>query len=85
MLASIDRNQILHIFNVGKKLKLEEIAEVKEKKRALEKHSIDAERKSDLSLLAKVNSFWVTNHFKKEALSILGNAFSKLNEEIKHI
>ena len=53
-----------------RKLKVEEIAEVKEKKRALEtdieKYSFAAEKESNLTLLTKANSFRVTVHEKKK-------------------
>ena len=74
-----------------RKLKIEEIAEVKEKRRALEaaiqsletdieKYSFAAEKESNLTLLAKANSFRVTIHEKKETLSSLENVLKKLNE-----
>lgn len=70
-----------------RKLKLEEIAEIKVKKRVLEscmeslesnieKYSIYAEEKSDLSLLTMV--------LEKKTL-ILENALSKLNDEVKRV
>ena len=79
-----------------RKLKIEEIAEVKEKKRALEaaiqsletdteKYSFAAEKESNLTLLTKANSFRVTVREKKETLSSLENVFIKLNEEQKQI
>ena len=78
-------------------LKLEEIAEVKEKKRALEaaiksfvtdieEYSIVAE-KENLTLLTEANSFRVTVSQKKETSS--ENTLVKLNEEhkqnLKHV
>ena len=76
-----------------RKLKIEE---VKEKKRALEaaiqsletdieKYSFAAEKESNLTLLAKANSFRVTVREKKETLSSLENVLIKLNEEQKQI
>ena len=79
-----------------RKLKLEEIAEVKEKKRALEgaiksletdieAYSIAAEKENDMTLLTKANSFRVTVGQKKETLSSLENILVKLNEEHKQM
>ena len=79
-----------------RKLKIEEIAEVKEKKRAreaaiqsletdIEKYSFAAEKESNLTLLTKANSFRVTVREKKETLSSLKNVLIKLNEEQKQI
>ena len=79
-----------------RKLKIEEIAEVKEKKRALEaaiqnletdieKYSFAAEKESNLTLLTKANYFRVTVCEKKETLSSLENVLIKLNEEQKQI
>ena len=79
-----------------RKLKIEEIAEVKEKKRALEaaiqsletdieKYSFAAEKESNLTLLTKANSFRVTVREKKETLPSLENVLIKLNEEQKQI
>ena len=51
----------------------------------IEENRADVEEKGDLPLLTEANSFQVTAHSKKETLSILENALSKLNEEIKHI
>ena len=78
-----------------RKLKIEEIAEVK-KKRALEaaiqrletdveKYSFAAGKESNLTLLRKANSFRVTVHEKKETLSSLENVLIKLNKEQKQI
>ena len=66
-------------------IKGEEIAELKEKKRALESciqclerdivdYSLVAEKESDLSLLTKANSFRVTVFSKKETLTNLESA-----------
>ena len=63
--------------NLKRKLKLEEIAKVEEKKRALEaaikslatdieEYSIAAEKENNLTLLTKANSFRVTVRQKKE-------------------
>ena len=82
--------------NRKRKLKIEEIAEAKEKKRVLEraiqsletdikKYSFAAEKESNLALLAKANSFKVTAREKKETLSSLENILIKLNEEQKQI
>ena len=82
--------------NRKRKLKIEEIAEAKEKKRVLEraiqsletdikKYSFAAEKESNLALLAKANSFKVTVREKKETLSSLENILIKLNEEQKQI
>ena len=82
--------------SLKQKLKLEEIAEVKEKKRALEAavksletgiedYSIAAEKENSLTLLTKASSFRVTVHQKKETLSSLENTLVKLNEEHKQI
>ena len=78
------------------KLKIKEIVEVKEKKRALEaaiqsletdieKYSFAAEKESNLTLLTKANSFRVTVCEKKETLSSLENVLIKLNEEQNQI
>ena len=75
---------------------MNEIAEVTEKKRAVESCikslepdidslSIAAEEKSDLSLLTKVNSFRHTVRNKKELISGLDCALEKLNDELKNI
>ena len=72
-----------------RKLKLEEIAEVKEKKTDLEaaikglknvgeEYSIAADKANDLTLLTKDNSFRVTVRQKKE--TSLENTLVKLNE-----
>ena len=79
-----------------RKLEIEEIAEVKEKKRALEaaiqsletdivKYSFAAEKESNLTLLTETNSFRVTVHEKKETLSSLEHVLIKLNKEQKQI
>ena len=79
-----------------RKLKMNETAEVTEKKRAvescikslepdIESYSIAAEEKSDLSLLVKANSFRHTVHKKKELISELDCALEKLNDELKNI
>lgn len=79
-----------------RKRKLEEIAEVKEKKRALKTcicsleediktYSIAAEKKNDMSMLTKANSFRVTVDSKKETLSTIENVLLKLTEEEKQI
>lgn len=76
-----------------RKLKLEEIAEVKEKRIALEScikslevdiesYSIAAEKENDMSLLTKANSFRGTVHSKKETLSTLDKAILKLEDEL---
>ena len=77
------------------KFNLEETAEVKEKKRALEaaiksletdieEYSIAAE-KENLTLLTKANSYRVTVRQKEETLSSLENTLVKLNKEHKQI
>ena len=77
--------------SLKRSLKLEEVAEVKEKKRALEaaikshetdieQYSIAAEKENNLILLTKANSFRVTVRQKKETLSSVGNTLVKLNE-----
>lgn len=82
--------------NRKRKLKMSEIADVKEKKRVLEaciksmetdieSYSIAAEEKNDLSLLTKANSFRVTIRSKKEVLSGLEMALVQLSEEVKTI
>ena len=79
-----------------RKLEIEEIAEVKETKRALEaaiqsletdivKYSFAAEKESNLTLLTETNSFRVTVHEKKETLSSLEHVLIKLNKEQKQI
>ena len=79
-----------------RKFKIEEIAEVKEKKRTLEsaiqsletdieKYSFAVEKESNLTLSTKGNSFRVTFREKKETLSSLENVLTKLNEEQKQI
>ena len=79
-----------------RKLKIEEIAEVKEKKRALEaaiqsletdieKYSFVGEKKSSLTSLTKATSLSVIVREKKETLSSLENVLIKLNEEQKQI
>ena len=78
------------------KLKSEEIAEVKKKKRALESciqclekdiidYSLVAEKESGLSLLMKANSFRVTVSSKKETLTNLESALERLDKELKEI
>ena len=75
---------------------MNEIAQVTEKKRAvesciknlvpdIESYSIAAEEKSDLSHLAKANSFCHTVGKKKELFSELYCAHEKLNDELKNI
>ena len=75
-----------------RKLKIKEISEVKEKKRALEaaiqgletnieKQSFAAAKERNLALLTNANSFRVTVREKKETLSSLENVLIKLNEE----
>ena len=77
--------------SLKRSLKLEEVVEVKEKKRALEaaiksletdieQYSIAAEKENNLILLTKANSFRVTVRQKKETLSSLENTLMKLNE-----
>ena len=79
-----------------RKMKMEEIAIVTEKKRAvescinslnedIESYSIAEEKEADLSLLTKANSFRVTVQSKKETLALLENTFIKLNDELKEI
>ena len=79
-----------------RKLEIEEIAEVKGKKRALEaaiqsletdivKYSFATEKESNLTLLTETNSFRVTVHEKKETLSSLEHVLIKLNKEQKQI
>lgn len=76
-----------------RKLKLEEIAEVKEKKRALESciesleadienYSLAAEKDNDMSLLTKANSFRVTVKSKRETLLTLEKALGKLEDRV---
>ena len=76
---------------------MNEIAEVTEMKRGveccikslepdIESYSIAAEEKSDVSLLAKANSFLpYCVRKKKELISELGCALEKLNDELKNI
>ena len=82
--------------NRKRKLRMNEIVEVTEKKRAVEScikslepdiqsYSIAAEEKIDLSLLAKANSFHYTVRKKKELISELDCALEKLNDELKNI
>ena len=77
--------------SLKRSLKLDEVVEVKEKKRALEaaiksletdieQYSIAAEKENNLILLTKANSFRVTVRQKKETLSSLENSLMKLNE-----
>ena len=79
-----------------RKMKKDEIAQVKEKKRAvescieslnkdIENYSIATEKEADLSLLTKANSFRVTVRSKKETLATLESTLTKLNEELKLI
>ena len=78
-----------------RKLKGEEIAEVKEKRalesciQCLEKdivdYSLTAEKESDLSLLTKANSFRVTVSSKKETLTNLESALERFDKELKEI
>ena len=79
-----------------RKMKKDEIAQVKEKKRAvescieslnkdIENYSIAAEKEADLSLLTKANSFRVTVRSKKETLATLESTLTKLNEELRLI
>ena len=95
--AALDKNRNTTVSqekSLKRKLKLEEIAEVKEKKRALEaaittlqtdieEYSIAAEKENNLTLLTKANSFRVTDRQKKETLSSLENTLVKLNEKDK--
>ena len=80
----------------NRKRKRKMIAEVIEKKRAVEScikslepdiegYSIAAEEKSDLSFLTKANSFRHTLRKKKELISELDHALEKLNDELKNI
>lgn len=79
-----------------RKMKMEEIATVTEKKRAVEScfdslnkdietYSISAEKDADLTLLAKANSSRVTVNSKKETLASLETTLTKLNNELKEI
>ena len=78
-----------------RKLKLEEDAEVKEKKALeaaiksretdIEEYSIAAEKEDNLALWTKANSFRGTVCQKKETLSSSENTLAKLNEEQKQI
>ena len=79
-----------------RKLKMEEIATVKEKKQALEscvkslqvdieKYSIEAEEKKDFNILAKANSFRTTAKTKQETLHDLEKVLVKLDAELKTI
>ena len=74
-----------------RKLEMDQIPQVREKKKALEsyieslninikKYSIAAEKETDLSLLMKANSFRVTVYSKKESLSALENAVTNLKK-----
>ena len=80
--------------NLKRKLKMEEIANVKEKKKVvescietlqidIEKYSIAAEEKGDLSLLTKANSFRATVKEKKELILNLDMALKNLEEKCK--
>ena len=75
---------------------MEEIADVREKKRALESSiksmeddvesfSLAAEKESYLTLLTKANSFRITIKSKKETLTVLDKALVKLDEELTKI
>ena len=77
-------------------MKKDEVAQVKEKKRAvescieslskdIENYSIATEKEADLSLLTKANSFRVTVRLKKETLATLENTLTKLNGELRLI
>lgn len=79
-----------------RKMKKDKIAQVKEKKRAvescieslnkdIENYSIAAEKEANLSLLMKANSFRVTVRSKKETLATLESTLTKLNEELRLI
>ena len=79
-----------------RKMKMEEIATVTEKKRAVEScidslnkdietYSISAEKDADLTLLAKANSLRVTVNSKKKTLASLETTLTKLNNELKEI
>ena len=76
-----------------RKLKLEEIADVKEKKRAIEScikslegdietYSLAAEKDNDMTLLPKANSFRVSVRAKKETLSTLEKTLGNLEKEL---
>ena len=76
-----------------RKLKMEEIADVKEKKRAIgscikslegdiETYSLAAEKDNDMTLLTKVNSFRVSVRAKKETLSTLEKTLGNLEKEL---
>ena len=78
------------------KHKLIEIAKVTEKKSTvescikplesdIENYGIGPEEKSDLSFLAKANSFCHTLRKKKELISEVDCALKKLNDELKNI
>ena len=82
--------------NDKRKMKMEEIADVREKKRAIESSiksmeddvesfSLAAEKESDLTLLTKANSFRITIKSKKETLTVLDKALVKLDEELTKI
>ena len=76
-----------------RKLKMEEIADVKEKKRAVESfikslegdietYSLAAEKDNDMTLLTKANSFRVSVRAKKETLSTLEKTLGNLEKEL---
>ena len=82
--------------NRKQKLKINEIAELTKKKRAvefcmkslepgIESYGTAAEEKSDLSLLAKANSLRYTVRKKKQLILELDYALEKLNDELKNI
>lgn len=95
-LASQKKQQDNNSRNAKRKLKMEEIADVREKKRAIESSiksmeddvesfSLAAEKENDLTLLSKANSFRTTIKSKKESLAILDKTLVKLDEELSQI
>ena len=84
--------EIIRENNLKRKLKMDEIANVKEKKNAvetcittlefdIEKYSIEAEEKGDLSLLTKANSFRATVKEKQALIANFDVALKNLEEE----
>ena len=77
-----------------RKLILKEVDEIKKKKQALgkciktldediAKYSIEAEEKTDLVLLTKVNSFQKTKIEKESITNFFDNALQKLGKDLK--
>ena len=77
-----------------RKLKLEEIANVKKQKltvqetieslnKGIEKYLAEAEEKRDFTLLSKANAFRKSVKEKQQTLNDLNNAQKKLEEEVK--